>query len=90
MYEGTASSIAIDGPNDIGLEKMNLVTVQLFDLHDDKVAARFLDMCLSGSFTVSGIYTILNERKVALSALGNLWGLCTTVGVDNTSVNIEV
>ena len=55
-------SNAIDGSNDTGLEKMNPVTVRLFDLNNDKVETRFLDMCSSKSSTASGIYTILNER----------------------------
>ena len=45
--KGSAFSIAIDGSSDTGLEKMNPVTVRFFDLHDDKVATRFHDLCSS-------------------------------------------
>ena len=37
--KGSAFSIAIVGSTDTGLNKMNPVTVRLFDLHDDKVVS---------------------------------------------------
>ena len=40
-------SIAVDGSNDSGLEKMNPMTVRLYDINDGKIATRFLDMCLT-------------------------------------------
>lgn len=64
-------SIAIDGSNDTGLEKMNSVTVHLFDLNDDQVATCFLNMCSSKSSTASRIFTILKERIAAFFGLDN-------------------
>ncbi len=40
-------SILIDGSNDSGLDKMNPITVKIFDTSRDKVQSRFLDMCLT-------------------------------------------
>ena len=44
-------SIAIDGSNDSGLEKMNPLTVRFFDISRGLVITQLLDMCLtSGKF----------------------------------------
>ena len=40
-------SIAIDGSNDTGLEKMNPMVVRLFDIECRRVTAQLLDMCLT-------------------------------------------
>lgn len=40
-------SIAVDGSNDNGLEKMNPMTVRLYDANHGKIVTRFLDMCLT-------------------------------------------
>ena len=40
-------ALAIDGSNDNGLEKMNPLTVRIFDLEDKKVNTNLLDMCLT-------------------------------------------
>ena len=40
-------SIAVDGSNDSGLEKMNPMTVRLYDVNNGKVVTQFLDMCLT-------------------------------------------
>ncbi len=40
-----AYSIAVDGSNDTGLEKVNPMTVCIDDLNCGKIVTRFLDMC---------------------------------------------
>ena len=40
-------SIAIDGSNDTGVEKMNPITVRYFDSNEGRVQTRFFDMCLT-------------------------------------------
>lgn len=40
-------SIAIDGSNDNGLDKMNPMTVRIYDVTRGKVVTQFLDMCLT-------------------------------------------
>ena len=42
-------SIAIDESNDQGLQKMNPVTVRLFDINQHKVVTKFYDTCPSTS-----------------------------------------
>ena len=40
-------TLVIDGSNDNGLEKMNPLTVRIFDLEHKKVITNLLDMCLT-------------------------------------------
>lgn len=40
-------TVAIDGSNDTGLEKMNPMTVRCFDDSCGEVVTQFLDMCLT-------------------------------------------
>ena len=40
-------SIAIDGYNDTGVEKMNPITVRYFDSNEGRVQTRFFDICLT-------------------------------------------
>lgn len=47
-------------------------------------------MCTSKSATAEGIYSIMNARLSTLLQCDNPWQMCTSVGVDNTSVNIGV
>ena len=81
-------SISIDGSNDTGLEKMYPAAVRIFDINCGRVATRFLDMCTTSSSTAEGIFTVLNGKLVELLDCANPWDFCTSVGVDNTSVNI--
>ena len=53
-------SICTDGSNDQNLEKMNPVTIRLFDINQHKVVTKFLDMCLSKVSTAVGIFTSIN------------------------------
>ena len=84
----SAFSIMVDGSNDSGLEKMNPITVRIFDVNS--VNTYFLDMCPTASSTAEGIFTGMNGRLVKLLGMENPWMNCTAVGVDNTSVNIGV
>ena len=83
-------SISVDGSNDSGLEKMNPVTIRLYDVNNNKVVTRFLDMCTSSSSTAAGIYSVVDSKLRELLQCSNPWSMCTSVGVDNTSVNIGV
>ena len=40
-------AFAIDGSNDTGLQKMNPITVRLFDKSQGMIITRFLDMCIT-------------------------------------------
>ena len=83
-------SISTDGSNDTGLEKMNPATVRIYDLKENCVSTRFLDMCVSSSSTAHSLYNSLNGKLEELLQHPNPWDLCTSVGVDNTSVNIGI
>ena len=80
-----AFAVAIDGSNDSGVEKMNPITVRLFDSMSGTVCTRFLDMCMSSSGTAESIFSKMNE---ALSKRGISWQNCVGIGLDNTSVNM--
>ena len=81
-------SLMIDGSNDTGLEKMNPITIRIFDINC--VTTRFLDMCPTTSSTAEAIFTSMDSRLVTLLGMENPWINCTAVGVDNTSANIGV
>lgn len=83
-------SLSIDGSNDTGLEKMNPITIRLYDINNKKIVTRFLDMCSSTSASAEGVYGVVEEKLMDLLQCSNPWNFCTSVGVDNTSVNIGV
>jgi len=80
-----AFSLCVDGSNDSGLQKMNPVTVRLYDINQHKVCCKFLDMCLTTEATAEGIVTAVDN---ALSKYAVPWTNCVGFGVDNTSVNV--
>ena len=75
-------SVSIDGSNDTGLEKMNPVTVRIYNLKENSVSTRFLDMCLSSSSTAHSLYSALSGKLEELLQYSEPWDLCTSVGVD--------
>lgn len=83
-------SIAVDGSNDVGLNKMNPLTVRIFDAETSRIITQFLDMCTTSSATAQAIYDVVDGKLAELLGTENPWKLCTCVGVDNTSVNIGV
>ncbi|CAB4036850.1 PREDICTED: uncharacterized protein LOC107326933 [Paramuricea clavata] len=83
-------SLSVDGSNDEGLEKMNPLTVRIFYINANRIVTRFLDMCTSSSATAEGIFTVIDEKLTKFLECAQPWNLCTSVGVDNTSVNIGI
>ena len=81
-------ALAIDGSNDNGLQKMNLVTVRLFDTETGQVSTRFLDMCLTSGTGSATAAAIFNAMDGALQSRNIPWNLCVGLSVDNTSVNM--
>ena len=82
--------ICLDGSSDVELQKMNPVTVRIHDNVNDHVIIQFLDMCLSSNSTAAHLYNVINGNLAQPLECENPWNLCTSVGIDNTSVNIGV
>lgn len=83
-------SIAVGGSNDVGLVKMNPLTVRIFDTGQSKIVTRFLDMCTATASTAEALYGVVNGKLAELLDTENPWEYCTSVAVDNTSVNIGI
>ena len=81
----TVFSLSTDRSNDQNLEKMNPVTVHIFDINQHKEVMKFLDMGLSKSSTSVGIFCSIDS---AITKYEIPWSNCTAFGVDSTSVNI--
>ena len=78
-------SLSTDDSNDQNLDKMNPLTVCMFDINQHKVVTKFFNMCLSKSATAVGIFSSIDQ---AMSASNIPWENCIALGVDNTSVNV--
>lgn len=78
-------ALSVDGSNDQDQQKMNPVTVRIFDINQHKVVCKFLDMCLSKESTADGIFSCIES---ALNKHSIPWTNCLGFGVDNTSVNV--
>ena len=83
-------SLSVDGSNDTGIDKMNPLTIRIFDVNSGRVVTQFLDMCTSVSSTSEALYAVIDGRLSELLVSANPWDMCTSVGVDNTSVNIGI
>ena len=70
-------SVSVDGSSDTGVEKMNPMTIRIFDINRGSVTAQFLDMCMSSSSTAQGISTRMNE---VLQNNGITWKTCVGLG----------
>lgn len=78
-------SLATDGSNDNGLEKMNPLTVRIYDVNHGKVSIRFLVMCLSSGGSAEELLTAIDD---CLMFHHIPWENCVGFGVDNTNVNM--
>ena len=54
-------SLCIDGSSDTELQKMNPITVRIFDLKTSKVGMRFLDMCTTGGTSAATAEAIFEK-----------------------------
>ena len=64
--------------------------VQMYDYTENCIVSRLLDMCTATSATAHSIYTALDNRLIELIQGDNPWSLCTSISVDNASVNLGV
>ena len=81
-------ALSIDGTNDTGLEKMNPLTVGIYNISSKQVHFYFLDVCITtgqGAGTAESIFLNIYETLI----LHNIpWTNCVAIGLDNTIVNI--
>ena len=78
-------ALAIDGSSDNNIEKMNPLTVRIFDESCGIVCTRFLDMCMSSEATAEAIFS---KMEAALAKHDISWDNCVGISLDNTSVNM--
>ena len=69
-------SLSTDGSNDQNLEKMNPLTVRIFDINQHKVVTKFFDMCLSKSATAVGIFSSIDN---AMAPSNIPWDNCVAL-----------
>ena len=81
-------TLSVDGSNDTGLNKMNPLSVRIFDISRGKVDTSFLDMCTTCAVAAATAEAIFGKRNEVLESHKIPWSNCVGVGVDNTSVNI--
>ncbi len=72
------------------LDKMNPLTVCIFDCDQSRIVTRFLGMCTTTASTAGALYDVVNGKLSELLDTENPWKHCTSVAVDNTSVNIGI
>ena len=69
-------ALAIDGSNDNGLQKMNPLTVRIFDNENGVVCTKFLDMCLTSGMnaaTAEGIYNAMDNALSVRYSLATMY-----------------
>ena len=80
-------AFVIDGSNITGLQKMNPLTVRIFDLESGIVCTNFLDMCLMSGTDAGTAEKMFEAMEDALVSRKIPWEKCIGLSVDNTSVN---
>ena len=68
---------------------MNPLTVTIFDINRGQAVTQFLNMCTTSSATAAAIYDTMDKTLVRLLKSTNPWTMHKSVGVYNTSVNID-
>ena len=70
-----------------GREKMNPLTVRVYDSDTKKVVHRFLDMCPTSGPNCSTADAIFQKMEEALQKHAIPWTNCVSLSVDNAPVN---
>lgn len=81
-------SLLIDGSNDTNLDKLNPLTVRIYDHSRRQVTMQLLDMCTTSGRDCGTASAIFTKVDSVLSTLNIPWQHCVRFVVDNTSVNI--
>ena len=85
--KGNPFSLLVDESNDTGVEKLNPLTVKIFDITRQQVS-HYLDMCTTSGRDCGTSVAIFGKIDSALNRYDIPWRNCVGFGVDNTSVNI--
>ena len=80
-------SVATDGSNDTGVEKMSSVTIKVFVVNQHKIRHRFLDMGTTQGGTANEIFQKMNSVS---TTSGISWQQCIGLNVDNTAVSMGI
>ena len=81
-------ALSVDASNDTGLQKMNPVTVRIYDVNSGSVGQKFLDMCLTSGPDAGKAKSVFDKINDVLIREGIPWDNCIAFGVDNTNSNI--
>lgn len=81
-------SLSVDGSNDTGLEKLNPLTVKIYDVNRKQVSTRLIDMCTISGRECGTSLALFTKIDSVLVSCGIPWDNCVGFGVDNTSVNL--
>ncbi|XP_046339987.1 uncharacterized protein LOC124121077 [Haliotis rufescens] len=88
MMKNKPCSLAVDGLNDTELEKMNPLTVRIYDVNTSKVQLHLLDMCCTSGENSAEAATIFDKINEKIEQYGIPWDHCVAFGEDNISVNL--
>ena len=83
-------SLLIDGSSDTGLEKLNPLTVRVFDMIWSQILTHLLDMCTTSGRECGTAVAIFSKIDFILNKYDIPWFNCVGFGVDNTSVNVGI
>ena len=81
-------SLSTDGSNDTDWEKMNPLTVRLYDVNTSRVVTNFIDMCCTTGPTGGQTASIFNKIDEILKTQEVPWGNCVGFSVDSASTNL--
>ena len=87
-----AFSLAVDGLNDNGLEKMNLLTVRIYVEASGKIVTRFLDMCATSESYLSHFWEgghDISNVFVSVNSLSNMFLSEENLGVIDEENDLE-
>ena len=81
-----AYSVGHDGSNDTGLQKMNPVSIRIFDVKRSKfVTDHFFNMCITEGEDCCKPYKIFESIERCFVEDGMPWPNCVSLSVDNTN-----
>lgn len=83
-------SLLVDGSNDAGIEKLNPLTVKIYDASRCQVTTQLLDMCTTTGRNCGTAAAIFEKIESILCNHDISWQNCIGFGVDNTSVNLGI